>query len=308
MISDFNTKKILSLSKKNINISKKESLKHTFNQKKSSINVNKLNISDRQGFDLKVILNNTKKPTFLYYLYTLRKRELESKKKINNSFLAQFKNSYRWSHYFLQKVNSSSLRKFYIAKKPFFKNTSFGRYSDNKYINNIPLLWIAKNLYWKIPLIKLHELLGIKTKKSLLNKNIISSSVMFTTNFITSYNFLNSSDKTFFSYIFKFSQQKMFKPFFFNIIISDITKTIKFLNYYNNSNFYEKNKLVAKRSHKFPLNYLISRKYPSYMILNYNLFSFCISKSLQTKPSFQLKLFLKNFIYYPVWYRSSFIY
>lgn len=272
-------------------------------------NVNFKSKSQAQKKITTKFLVGTDKPTFLYYLYTLRKRELESKKKFKNSFLTQFKNSYKWTHFFLQKVNSSSLRKFYIAKKPFFRHSFFGRSIYNKYISNLPLLWIAKNRYWKIPLYKIHELLGIKIKRHLLSSKTNLSYKFLNNNLISFFNLSTENKKiSFFSFLVKIKSKKILKPYSFFILLNTLDCFVGFFNFFSNINFYEKNKLISKRALKFPINFLVSKKYPSFLIVNYNIFSFCITKNLLTTPSFQLKLFLRNFIYYPIWYKSSFIY
>jgi hypothetical protein len=108
---------------------------------------------------------------------------------------------------------------------------------------------------------------------------------------------------------FKFKIFSYLKPYHFKLAMI-FTSPLNFLfTMFPYCKASIKRRIITRRAFKFPIGYLLTRRIPNFMLIDYSLFSFCITKkNMKISSSIQLRYFLPNISYYPIWFKSSFIY
>jgi hypothetical protein len=145
-----------------------------------------------------------------------------------------------------------------------------------------------------------------KNLKNIKNKTYAISGKHFLYFYPLSQN--NNTTKFFNFYFFFLKLKSLFLPFKCIPFVAKTWPNFFFKSFFPKIDNYKKNGIICRKSQRFPINYYMTRRFPSFLIINYRLFSFSITKAFDTSPTYQLRLFLRNYMYYPIWYKSSFIY
>ena len=110
--------------------------------------------------------------------------------------------------------------------------------------------------------------------------------------------------------LFRIRITNFIKPHCFSLFLPKQRQNFFLFSLFPNINAKKlKSKLVSRRNVRFPLNNLIILQFPDFLLIDYSLFSFCLNNnSKKSEVSLQLEQAFPNAHYYPIWFRSCFIY